>query len=171
MADRSERRVETMILTEPEEVRSGNVHSLLRQYVEETRQHLDSIERPAAGARSVRRIYLALAIVGVLALGGFGLGVPALLQRDSAAQSAERSLALYERELCSQRQEAVMRAIAQYIHDHNEAPKDLSVLKPPYLTAPPVDPVSGVPYRYVHEGNSVHLTCVKHPLSPQVAQR
>jgi hypothetical protein len=170
MADRSEHGAETVILTEPEGVESGNVHSLLRQYVQETRQHLDTMTCPAP-TPGVRRMYLVLAIVGVLALGGFGLGVLALLQHNSAAQSAERSLALYERELCSHRQEAVMRAITQYIHDHNEAPKDLSVLKPPYLTVPPVDPVSGVPYRYVHEGNSVYLTCAKHPLSPQVTPR
>ncbi len=157
------------MLTEPEVAPSGDVHSLLRQYVQETKQQFEFAEQPAISTGTIRRFYLALAIIALLAVGGIGIGVCALLEGDSPAQSAARALELTERQLCLHRQETVMRAIAQYVTDYKQAPKDLSELRSPYLTVPPVDPISGIPYRYMRDGNSVSLVCAKHPFLPQLS--
>ena len=167
MDDRSGTSSEPITLVEPEKAslgEHGNVHSLLLQYADETREQLEAIANPVPDTRHLRRVYWALGVVAVLVLAGVWVGVMALMRGDSAAQYAARALALHEQELCTHRQEAVMRAIAQYIQDHQEAPEDLSVLRPPYLTVAPVDPVSGVPYQYRRNGNAVWLSCSQHPL-------
>ncbi len=169
MDDRAERDAGKIILTEPEKAPSGDVHSLLRRYVQETKQQSELAEQPPINNRTIPRIYLALRIIRLLAVVGIAVGVWALIEDDPAAPSAARSLDLTERQLCAERQEAVMRAITQYVADHKEAPKDLSELQSQYLAVPPVDPISGIPYHYVHVGNSVSLSCAKHPLFPQLA--
>jgi len=172
MDDRSAPSSEPIVIVEPEAGESGkpcNAGDLLRQYVDEAREQLDIIANPLPDTRGQRWAAWVLGAVAVLVLAA--IGAVALTRTDSVAEFAARAQALHEQNVCVRRQETVMRAIAQYTQDHREPPKDLSVLRPPYLDVPPVDPVSGVPYQYARQGNAVRLSCAQHPLRPGTATR
>jgi hypothetical protein len=84
-----------------------------------------------------------------------------LLQPES---EAERIARLHDAKLCGERQTAVMRAIGRYTRDHSRPPENLEALRPGYLTEPPVDPASGLPYRYSARGDLIGLSCPNHLL-------
>ncbi len=163
---------ESVVIVEPEVDPSGrpyDARELMQQCVEETRGYLDDLGQPLPTLGSQRRVYWMVGAVVLLILAGGGFGVVELTQSDAVARSAARAVALQEQETCARRQQVVMQAIAQYTQDHQQPPADLSMLRPPLLKVPPVDPASGVPYQYAREGNSVRLSCAKHPLPPDMA--
>ena len=136
------------------------VQGLLHEYVDEFRQH-QVLVTGEAPRRASRRVYwavgsLSLILVIVLAV--------VLLQPESEAERAAR---LHDAKVCGERQTAVMRAIGRYTRDHNRPPANLEVLRPAYLAEPPVDPASGVPYRYFARGDVIGLSCPNHLLSRQ----
>ena len=163
---------ESIAIVEPEAGPSGkpyDARELMQQCVNETRGYLDDLTEPLPTLGDQRHVYWMVGVVVLLILAGGGYGVVELTRIDPAAQYAARALALREQQLCARRQQEVMQAIAQYTQAHQQPPADLSMLRPPLLNVPPVDPVSGVPYQYAREGNAVRLSCPKHLLPPDMA--
>ncbi len=163
---------ESIVLAEPEVDPSGkpyDARELMQQCVEETRGYLNDLGGPLPTLGNQRHVYWMVGAAVLLILAGGGYGVVELSRSDAVARSAARAVALQEQETCARRQQVVMQAIAQYTQDHQQPPADLSVLRPPLLKVPPVDPASGVPFQYAREGNSVRLSCAKHPLPPNMA--
>ena len=139
------------------------VQGLLLEYVHEFRQQQILVTGEAPW-RTSRRVYWALAGVSLILVAALGV---VLLQPES---EAERTARLHDARVCAERQTAVMRAIGRYTRDHNRPPPNLEVLRPGYLAEPPVDPASGVPYRYVARGDIIGLSCPNHLLAQQSSQ-
>lgn len=101
-------------------------------------------------------------------LGTFSLVLMAALAVALLLPESEAKLAgqLHEANLCRERQTAVMRAIDRYTSDQGRPPETLDTLRPSYLAEPPVDPTSGLPYRYSVRRDVIGLSCPKH-LLPQ----
>lgn len=95
--------------------------------------------------------------VGVAAV----LGAPTYGRRPAPPPplTETETVTLYETDACTQRQAAIVSAISAYMRDHGVAPDDLSELAAGYLNAPAVDPESGTPYLYAHDGDTISLRC------------
>ena len=136
------------------------VQGLLLDYVDEFRQQ-QVLVTGEAPRRTSRRVYWALGSLSLILVTALAV---VLLQPESEVERAAR---LHDAKLCAARQTAVMRAIGRYTRDHGRRPENLEVLRPGYLSEPPVDPASGLPYRYSARGDVIGLSCPNHLLAQQ----
>jgi len=136
------------------------VQGLLLEYVHEFRQQ-QVLVTGEAPRRTSRRVYWALGGLSLILVATLGV---VLLQPESEAERAAR---LHDAKVCGERQTVVMRAIGRYRRDHGRPPENLDVLRPGYLAEPPVDPASGLPYRYSVRGDLIGLSCPNHLLLQQ----
>lgn len=136
------------------------VQGLLLEYVHEFRQQ-QVLVTGEAPRRASRRVYWAVGSLSVILVAALAV---VLLQPES---EAERSARLHNAKLCGERQTVVMRAIGRYTRDHSRPPENLEALRPGYLAEPPVDPASGLPYRYSARGDVIGLSCPNHLLAQQ----
>jgi len=140
------------------------VKGLLVEYVDEFRQQ-QVLLTGEAPRRASRRVYWALGSLSLILVAALAV---VLLQPES---EAERIARLHEAKLCGERQTAVMRAIGRYTRDHGRPPENLEALRSGYLAEPPVDPASGLPYRYSARGDVIGLSCPNHLLAQQPSLR
>ncbi len=133
--------------------------SLARQLVEQLRHDIGKPVEKVPRTRSVRYVYWSLGMFVALVLGGLEVAVLLEPGPSVALHPSVDTVMSFKSDACAQRQQAIVRAITDYTRDHGEAPKDLGALGPTYLAPPPVDPLSGQPYRYLRQGGGAAIAC------------
>lgn len=133
------------------------MHQLAAQIQDEFSRPIQGvIAAPSRGLGYWTLGLLAVVVVGVAAA---FVGAPLHERRPVPPAPLAETVTLYETDACTQRQAAIIGAIAAYTHDHGVAPDGLSDLAAGYLTEPAVDPESGTPYLYAHDGDTISLRC------------
>ena len=137
----------------------------IRIQSEERRAAIEVVP-PLLGGRPLAWI---LGLAATLAIGG--LTAMMVIHADSppVAATAVDLPPVSADEPCAARMHEIMQAIARFRRDHGKPPETLSALGPPYLTAPPIDPVSGKPYHYTKRGIRVTVACPS-PSEPLLAE-
>jgi hypothetical protein len=100
-------------------------------------------------------IGLLAAVVCVVAV----LGLPLQGSPPAPPPPVTETVTIYETDACTRRQAAIISAVSAYTRDHGAAPDQLSDLAEGYLSEPAVDPESGTPYLYSHDGDTISLRC------------
>jgi hypothetical protein len=135
-----------------------DVQAVVDELAEQIREEL---AKPIKGVVAAPRLgvgYWLAGVVGAALCVAAAIGLPLRAERPSASALAPEKVTLYATDACTQRQAAIVAAIGAYTHDHGAAPDDLSDLGS-YLTEPPVDPESGAPYLFSHDGDTISLRC------------
>jgi hypothetical protein len=126
----------------------------------------DAAARPPPGApkalqRSARwRLYWLAGLLSPVVLGA--IGVVLLWQWNPAVgvpAAPAAILAVFEGNPCALRMARIMTAISAYQAQRGATPHTLAELVPGFLSEPVVDPGSGQPYGYEHNGDSVVVVC------------
>ncbi len=119
-------------------------------------------EKIVEGPKTAQNKHVTWAIGGVLALfigivqAGVLMGVG---ESVGAPAPPPALLAEIAADDCVARMDSILDAIDDYKHEHGHPPMNLAALRPEYLDQAPVDPASGSPYRYAHNGEGVSLNC------------
>ncbi len=137
------------------------------EYIEQAREAFHPPVEEVRPPLDVRVYYWVIGALCVLILGALEEGV--ILNRDGTTGLPQPPpiTAAYESDPCTQRQNLIVRAITDYIHQHGQPPSNLALLGPPQLTVAAVEPYSGHPYVYTLQGNGFLLSCPdpdQHPL-------
>ncbi len=120
--------------------------------------------------RSGRPLMWVFGLVAICAITGLAATMMIHADGPPVAATPVNLLPVSASEPCTARMQEIMRAIAQFTRDHHgRPPETLSALGSPYLTVPPVDPVSGEPYLYTKQGSWVSVACPG-PSEPVLAE-
>ncbi|HVM98202.1 MAG TPA: hypothetical protein VMT89_17535 [Candidatus Acidoferrales bacterium] len=135
-----------------------DTQDLARSLIAEMRQELGT--RGERSTRVVIASWLRRVALGTIALLVVLDATLLFGDHDTVGERApSRVVAQFQLDACAQRQAQIMRALDAYRQKHGEAPALLTMLGPPDLTAPPVDPDSNRPYIYLHSGEQVAIEC------------